>query len=88
MDPTEAFQDTPPGAKIVYRIPAVQVDITPIRYEHSTRVDVRVRTQTQYAGGWTAEGKAKYEQVDVKWLASQGQVLRNFEIDPENYSTV
>ena len=85
MGLTEAFQDTPPGAKIVYSISGVQVDITPIRDEHSTRVDAQVRTHTHYSGGWTAEGNAIYEHVDVKWVAAQEQVLRDLGIDPDSY---
>jgi hypothetical protein len=82
----KAFQDAPAGATIVYRGPTTQVDIIPMRFDHSTRIDARVRTQTRCAGGWTAEGNAKYEQVNDNWIAGQEQILRDLGIDPNDYA--
>ncbi len=86
MGLAKAFQDAPPGGKIVYHGPTAQVDITPMRFDHSTRIDAQVRTQTHYAGGWTADGSAKYEQVGMNWIAGQEQILRGLGIDPDIYS--
>jgi hypothetical protein len=84
----EAIDSLPEGARLKYKSSDGMIVIYEPYIRGPNRIDVTVRTQSANASGKPHETRHDYEDIDREWCVRQEEVLRDFGIDPNNFTII